>query len=262
MLAYPNRWLPTLLTILGISAIASEALGQGNTFNPYGNSGYADYREFGTPMLSNNPALPGQAVLNSQPLINRPRSNTYQQYANELEGNTVDPATARRGGANVPYYQAYQRLNQQYNRVYQPNNTDQDKAFYDRQRQRDEAFAKALKEPDAAKRAKLLRQVELDSIDRPASPRAGTSASRSTAVPKPLTAPSARASAPVERRTPAPSPFGSTSSRRPSSSARAVAPGRSSAPSPTAPAAAVRPTRPAPPPTGDAPDSAPASGPR
>jgi hypothetical protein len=88
----------TLLAILGLTSIASTALAQGNTFNPYGNSGYADYREFGNPMYSNNPALPGQALLNSQPFINRPRANNFQQYAEDLDGVEIDRATPSRGG--------------------------------------------------------------------------------------------------------------------------------------------------------------------
>ena len=58
---------PILLASLGLASMTSPVLGQGNTFNPYGNSGYADYREFGTPMYSNNAALPGQALLNNSP---------------------------------------------------------------------------------------------------------------------------------------------------------------------------------------------------
>jgi len=52
------RWSASL-------SIASECLAQGNTFNPYGNSGYADYREFGNAMYSTTRPFP--ARLSSTP---------------------------------------------------------------------------------------------------------------------------------------------------------------------------------------------------
>ena len=61
MIASLGRMAPLAMGVLALAASASTARAQGNTFNPYGNSGYADYREFAIPMYSNNPALPGQA---------------------------------------------------------------------------------------------------------------------------------------------------------------------------------------------------------
>ena len=240
----------TLLAFLGLTSIASTALAQGNTFNPYGNSGYADYREFGNPMYSNNSALPGQAILNYTPLIGRPRANSFQDYTNDLDGLDSTPAAGRRSSsANLPYYQAYQRLNSDFNRVYKPNNTDADRRFYERQRERDQKYAQAIREPDPAKRAKLLREVQQDTLDRPAASR--TAAAKGATAPKPNASgptTAARSTAPVERRQPAPSPF---STDRPSSgrsATRAPAPpsGRSTTAPPTA--------RPAPPRSRPAPD--------
>ena len=139
----------TLLAFLGLTSIVSTALAQGNTFNPYGNSGYSDYREFGLPMYSNNPALPGQALLNSQPLVSRPRANTFQNYSNELDGIDSDsPATRRSASSSQPYYQAYQRMNLGYDRVYRPNNTTKDREFNDRQKKREHDYANAIRETD------------------------------------------------------------------------------------------------------------------
>ena len=234
MIAKIGRALPSLLALGGLWAVPAAALAQGNTFNPFGNSGYADYREFGTPMYSNNPALPGQARLNSESIGSRPRANSFQQFSNELDGIDPDRGPGRRSASgNLPYYQAYQRLNSQYNRVYQPNNTDADRSFYEKQKQRDEAYAKALREPDPAKRAKMLRQVEQDSLTtaRPAT-KPGTGA------PKP---PGSAASASAPTRTPAtggrapapPPTSGGTADRKPAAT-RAPIPGRTgSTPAPS-----------------------------
>lgn len=218
---------PMLLSFLGVASVASTCLGQGNTFNPYGNSGYADYREFGTPMYSNNPALPGQAVLNNQPLVSRPRANSYQDYTNDLDGLDSSSTVGRRN-SNVPYYQAYQRMNSDYNRVYRPNNTDADRRFYERQKQREQDYAKAMQEPDPVKRAKLLRQLEQDTLDRPAASRSatakGTNATRPNGTASTGTG---RSAAPADRRQTAPPPSASDNSRRSgsiSSATRAPAP--------------------------------------
>ena len=209
------------LAILGLAATASLAKGQGNSFNPYGNSGYADYREFSTPMYGNNPALPGQALLNSRPTISRRGANSYQQYTNELDASDPYSPDRRRGGSSLPHFQSYQRF------------SEKDRKFYERQRLRNANYAKALEETDPLKRAKLLRAVELDSIDYP----------KPTTRPDVLTrknaAPAIGSPATSARRTPAPSPFPSTTNR-------AGAAGRSVAP----PATSSRPaSRPAPDPS-------------
>jgi hypothetical protein len=220
-----------LLAFLGLLSIASTALGQGNTFNPYGNSGYADYREFGNAMVSNNPALPGQSILNNKALIGRPRANSFQDYANELDGLGSDFAANRRASSSsLPYYIASDRLNQDPNRVYRPNR-EADKGFYERQKQRDKDYLKAMGEKDPVKRAKLLRQVEQNTLGFSRS-----AATKGGAAPKAATSGStaaARSSAPAERRQPAPSPFGDDTTRR-ARSTRSPAPaaGRST----TAPA--------------------------
>jgi hypothetical protein len=240
MTATTGRTIPLVVGLVALASIPSIARAQGNVFNPYGNSGYEDYREFGSPKYAPSGALPGQAVLNSEPIITRPRANSYQQYTQELEG-TADPTTNRRANSNLPYYQAYQQLNRQYNRVYRPNDTPENRRFEERMRLRDAAYSKALTEPDAAKRARLLRQVEQDSIDRPTTatrPRSTTGAT--TARPTqgrtgsaPLSrAPSPYSSAapppPGTRRAPAPSPFPSTNTPRPNAAS----------PTPRAPATA------------------------
>ena len=228
MIAKIGRTLPALLGVLGVLAPSSTALAQGNTFNPYGNSGYADYREFGSPKFAINSALPGQTLLNAEPLITRPRANSYQQYTNELDGSDSSSTLyGRNGSSNLPYYQAYQRLNPKFNRVYRPGDTTADREFFEKQRKRDADYAAALAEKNPAKRAKLLRQIEQESLIRPSttSPsrpaagvsapnpnRAGSTPAASTRAPSPLS--SAATTTPALRRRP--SPFPSTTTRRPS----------------------------------------------
>jgi hypothetical protein len=236
MFARDFRTIPLALALLALTSLPSTVKAQGNTFNPYGNSGYADYREFGTPMYSNNPALPGQSRLNSEPLISRPRANSYQQYTEGLDGDSS--SQARGGSSNLPYYQAYQQLNQKYNRVYRPNDSPANRKYEERLRLRDAAYAKAFAETDPAKRAKLLRQIDQEARDNPLnSPRprpstattvpsrTGTQPTSRAPAPRSLTAPLP----PGERRVPAPSPFPSTNTRRPATSAtspRGTAPSR------------------------------------
>ena len=73
----------TLLIAVGIIASSSNAavFGQGNTFNPYGNSGYADYREFTTPLYSNDASLPGQARLENGFYGCRNLSNQFEIFS-------------------------------------------------------------------------------------------------------------------------------------------------------------------------------------
>jgi len=226
MLASTGR---LLIAFLSLTSIASTVLAQGNTFNPYGNSGYADYREFGNPMYSNNPALPGQAILNSRPVVSRPRANSFQQYSDELDGIGSESSAVQRSSSfsNLPYYQAYQRMNLGYDRVYKPNNTKEDREFYERQKKREQDYANAIKESDPAKRARLLRQIELDPLNRPSSTtRSATTKSGSGSKPNaPGSSTTARSSAPLDRRSQAPSPLSSEPSRRsPASSSAGRAP--------------------------------------
>ncbi len=121
MIASLRRMAPLALGVLALAASASTARAQGNTFNPYGNSGYADYREFGIPMYSNNPALPGQAVLDGKPLITRPRANTFQQFTDSLDSGSTTPTFPRGAATGIPYTQSFRQYDKEYDRIYRPN---------------------------------------------------------------------------------------------------------------------------------------------
>jgi hypothetical protein len=155
-----GRSILLALALVALAASPSIVWAQGDALNPYGNSGYTDYREFSVPLYNNNPALPGQARLNREPLVTRPRANSYNQFAND-DDDDFESSRARRGSsAGIPSNEAYQRLNRQYNRVYKPNDSTKNDEYVQRMKKRDEAFAKALKEKDPIKRAKLLRDLD------------------------------------------------------------------------------------------------------
>ncbi len=221
----------TRLFVLGIMACGSStvAYGQGNTFNPYGNSGYADYREFTTPMYSNDPSLPGQARLQSGFYgsgATGTRSNQFEAYSNSLESGASDAAGSGRGSVSgVPYYRANRLYDKDDRRAYRPNAAS-DREYQARVAKRNADYNKALAEKDPRKRAQMIQKIERDALDQPASsvPRAGTqprTAKSATARVEP--APGRRATAPTAPTTasravtpsaasPAPAPAGTRSS--------------------------------------------------
>ena len=148
-----------LLTLLAILSSPGEVvLAQGNIFNPYGNSGYADYREFARPMYSNDPSLPGQARLQSG-VQGRNRANQFESYLNSLDSNR-DPYNQVRGvPSGVPYYQAQRYLNRD-RQAYRPNDSPAERQYQEQVRKRNEAYFKAMDEKDPRKRAQLLQQIE------------------------------------------------------------------------------------------------------
>jgi len=247
MFANKGQTIPLVLAVLALASTPSVVRAQGNAFNPYGNSGYEDYREFTTPMTSNNPALPGQARLNQEPIIGRQRGNSYQRYLDEEEAESGLGSSSRESSSRLPYYMASQQQNRLNNRVYKPNNTPENQKFEERQKQRELAYAKALEEKDPVKRAKLLRQLDQQALESSlAAPRSRSSsttttpgASRSTSGAAGASRASSSAPPPPlgDRRSSAPPPYPTTDTRRPSTSTnRAPAPPRTgtSAPKPDA----------------------------
>ena len=151
----------TALAILSPGAEKTSLAQSSSGFNPYGNSGYADYREFSVPSTSNNPALPGQARINSTPAVSRPRTSRYSTGVDDeaTESTTRNGSTTK----NSP-------------RVFKANNNKANDEFVKRMKERDEAYAKALNEKDPVKRAKLLRQIEAASLSRPPAPKSSSTA--------------------------------------------------------------------------------------
>ena len=175
--------LRTALLCSGLAASFAPSLSfaQGNTFNPYGNSGYADYREFTIPMYSNDPSLPGQARLQSGSYLARGRANQFGSYLDSLDSNGLDQFNANRGvPSGLPYYKAYQLYEQQNRRGYKPNDSAADRVYRARVAERNAAYAAAIKETDPKKRARMLQDLERDVNQRPL----GSITNRSVAKPK------------------------------------------------------------------------------
>jgi hypothetical protein len=183
-------------------------------------------------MYSNNPALPGQSVLNGKPIITKPRANTFQEFTESLESGGSTAAFPRGSATSAPYTQSFRQYDKEYDRVYRPN-AKADEGFEARLRKRDQAYAKALTERDPVKRARMLRELENDSLDRrsPSAARAtaatkgaqtkGANTAREplSRAPNPLTpAPGSRPS------TPAPSPYPARSRSTTGSNAAGRAP--------------------------------------
>jgi hypothetical protein len=198
MVARNCRTISLALVLLATGSTHSVVRAQGNTFNPYGNSGYADYREFTTATYSNNPALPGQTRLDNTPLVSRPRANSFRQY---LEEGELETATPRRGSSPN-------------SKAYKPNDNPENQAFLDRLRKRDEAFAKAMQEKDPVKRSKMLRQIENESLATTAA-RAKTPSTSRAPDPNSVASGSATSRAPVPNRSTAPAPNGTRRSSAP-----------------------------------------------
>ncbi len=250
MLAQPGRSACLVFALVAAGSMASDALGQGNTFNPYGNSGYRDYREFTQPMYSNEPSLPGQARLQREGAgTGGSRANQFDAFTESLEGREAESkgsSTIRRT-PGVPYYRSYRKFDEEYNRVYTPN-AKADEKFADRLKERTSAYDRAMEEKDPAKRAVLLRKLNQNSLDRPAQPPTRNTAKGAVAAKSGRAAtPSAIPQPPVRRsqdRTDTTKPAlrardNTATSPRAATPSRAAAPPATTTPAATQPAAAT-----------------------
>lgn len=140
-----------LLAAAGLAA-AAPAAGQYITTDPY--RPFSDqYQAYAFPIYPNNPALPNQGRLtNSSPY------NSFQLYLNSPE-SYYDRSGIRGGDQGLPYYSAYRKYDDLYQRRYVPN-AGIDKDYYRDRRAREQAYFDALREPDAKRRAQLLRDVD------------------------------------------------------------------------------------------------------
>lgn len=235
-------WLTApCLFLLGAPSLA---LAQGNIFNPYGNSGYADFREFGSPKYATDAGLPGQARIASGYVGSR--SNTFEEFTNSLDAGTdFGSGTGRPSTSGLPFYRAYQLDAQQARRASRTNEPSADQAYRDRIAKRNALYYQALNTADPKKRSELLREVDRltqrDALDRsrpastgPASKsaRTGQAANRAVTAPATRTTPATRSASPSP--TPAPRTGGGSAPTNPAP-----------LPTPTTPAATPRATNPA-----------------
>ncbi len=232
MLGKPGRstWLAFALVAAG--STMSDAFGQGNTFNPYGNSGYRDYREFTQPMYSNEPSLPGQARLQGGGLAGgTSRANQFDAYSDSLEARESEAggaASSVRSRPGVPYYRAFRQYDKDYQRVYTPN-ANADTKFAERLKQRGVDYNRAIEERDPTKRAALLRQLNQTSLDRPLPPPSRNAAKGTAAAKSAKSAVSSAVPTPPVRGNPARPDATKSAARKPATSpapAASAPPGR------------------------------------
>ena len=165
ILAFPRQTWLSMIAILGLG-LCSQTYGQGNTFNPYGNSGYADYREFTTPMYSNDPSLPNQARLQGGLFGGQStRANQFEAYSKSLDSGEAS-GFSRGSMAGVPYYKANQLYNRSIGRSGRVT-TDADREFQARLDKRNADYMKALEIKDPRKRALELQKIDRDALNQP-----------------------------------------------------------------------------------------------
>ena len=250
MIRPARRLMPCAAGLLA-ALTGTAAFGQGNIFNPYGNSGYADYREFGSPKYSIDSSLPGEARLQATPNVGR-GANQFESYMNSLDGagGAGDFGSAR-GSTGLPYYRAQQLYNAQTTRgAGRLNDTPAGRLYQARVAERNAAYQAALAEKDPKKRALMLQRLDQDAIERPLSAitdpaatprRVGATGSARSGVGSVARSP--EYSSPVSRAANARMPA-RPAPTRPASPPRAATTPAAAAPAP--PPAAAAPTTPAP----------------
>lgn len=246
-----RRSFPLILGLLVTASLAPSASAQSQGFNPYGNSGLPDYREFTTPMYGNNPSLPGQARLEGERIGGGSRSNQYDAYSQGGRDLESDGSGISRGSTG-PYYRNA--------RSARGSSTLEGQRYEEARKKRDEAYAAVQAEPDLIKRSRLLRQLDQEAMRRPlasavirpsatAVPKA-KGAKVAPAPPSPADTPRTRGSASAP---PPPSGSAPRSNATPSTGRRSDAPspspgitrtpGAASAAPPPSPGAAPDPSR-------------------
>ena len=153
---------------LGFSlGLGGTAWAQGHTPDPYNIVGEYNrqYEPYMYATVPNEPGvLPNQERLDARSGIRN--ANRFQSFL-ESDGEDVDDlgrfTPSRLAGPGVPYYRANRKFDREFQRNYRPNK-DADQSFYKSQQQRNEKYFQALAEPDARKRARLLREYNLENL--------------------------------------------------------------------------------------------------
>lgn len=151
-----------LLYGIGTNAPAQHTPDPYNIVGEYNNQ-YEPYMYASYPTSPGS--VPNQNRLNTPPPASR-TANSFQSFMESDDdslGERGQPGATRRSGPGVPYYRAYQHLDDKPNRTYRPN-SEIDDAFYSNQKQRDKKYFEALREQDPRKRAQMLRDYALDNM--------------------------------------------------------------------------------------------------
>lgn len=163
---FSPRWL-FYSTVAAFSLLGNNqpVTAQGHTPDPYNivgeyNSQYEPYLYATEP--TEDGTLPNQNIRDPRSARSRSSSESINGL-DDLEGNSLEPAepstSRRRAGAGTPYYRAALdedrtgRTNQQ-----------ADDSYFANQRKRSEEYFKAMSVKDPKKRARMLRELNLENI--------------------------------------------------------------------------------------------------
>lgn len=153
---------------LGFSlGLARTAWAQGHTPDPYNIVGEYN-RQYEPYMYASVPnevgVLPNQERLDARSGIRN--ANRFQSFL-ESDGEDLEDlgrfTPARQAGPGVPYYRANRKFDREFQRNYRPNKAA-DQSFYESQQQRNDKYFQALREPDVRKRARLLREYNMENL--------------------------------------------------------------------------------------------------
>ena len=156
--------LSSILSV-ALAASGSRALGQGHTPDPYNivgeyNSQYEPYIYAAEP--SQEGTVPNQQKFTAR-LPGARASSESINGLDDLEGNTLEPtepsSSRRRAGAGTQYYRATLDDDRPTR-----TNRDTDESYYANQRKRSEEYFKAMSVKDPKKRARLLRELNLENL--------------------------------------------------------------------------------------------------
>ena len=158
--------LTTSVLVFAMVGNPHQVRAQGHTPDPYNivgeyNSQYEPYLYATEP--TEDGTLPNQDRRASRPAGSRASTESINGL-DDLEGNSLEPAepsssSRRRAGSGTPYYRA--ALDDD-----RPNRTnlETDDSYFANQRRRSEEYFKAMSVKDPKKRARLLRELNLENI--------------------------------------------------------------------------------------------------
>jgi hypothetical protein len=159
--------LMVVLAVAWVVLAGAKSLAQGLTPDPYnivgeGNAQYAPFMYAVQPTAGS--MFPNQDRL-LQDHAGYRYANRFQSFMEGLNGPGLegDLGPGGRAGLGTPYYRANRRYDRDFDRLYRPNR-DADATYYSSQEARNTKYFEAMQEKDPQKRARLLREYNLENL--------------------------------------------------------------------------------------------------